>query len=151
MSGPLFITTDDGSHTLKHPTFLEHYHSTFGALQESRHVFIQSALEYYKSTEGGISLIEIGFRLPFSPFYLKFFCFGNEQSYRGAVPSRFKAGSDREGNFSHEFSRRGAKTQRHKVIKACSIKVTSVRVNQHPDFLFQNDFPPPEDYFAQTI
>ena len=61
MSGPLFIITDDGSHTLKHPTFLEHYHSTFGALQESRHVFIQSALEYYKSTEGGINILEIGF------------------------------------------------------------------------------------------
>ena len=61
MSGPLFILTDDGSHTLKHPTFLEHYHSTFGALQESRHVFIQSALEYYKSTEGGINILEIGF------------------------------------------------------------------------------------------
>lgn len=61
MPDPFFITTDDGSHTLKHSTYLEHYHSTFGALQESRHVFIQSALAYYNDPVDNINLLEIGF------------------------------------------------------------------------------------------
>ena len=33
--------TEDGSHTLFVPGLKEHYHSTYGALQESKHVFIK--------------------------------------------------------------------------------------------------------------
>ncbi len=36
--------TADGSHTLYSGRVQEHYHSTFGALQESRHIFIQAGL-----------------------------------------------------------------------------------------------------------
>jgi transposase len=34
--------TEDGSHTLYVPTLCEHYHSTHGALQESKHVYIEA-------------------------------------------------------------------------------------------------------------
>lgn len=40
------ITTADGSHTLFSEKFNEIYHSNKGAIQESRHVFIQNGLEY---------------------------------------------------------------------------------------------------------
>jgi tRNA U34 5-methylaminomethyl-2-thiouridine-forming methyltransferase MnmC len=36
------LETSDGSHTLKLKGFDEQYHSVNGALQESRHVFLQS-------------------------------------------------------------------------------------------------------------
>ena len=38
--------TADGSHTLYIPAMDEHYHSVNGALQESRHIFIEAGLEY---------------------------------------------------------------------------------------------------------
>jgi hypothetical protein len=38
------IVTADGSHTLAVPELNETYHSTYGAIQESRHVFIKNVL-----------------------------------------------------------------------------------------------------------
>lgn len=39
--------TTDGSHTLYHPQFNATYHSVYGAVQESRHVFLEAGLLYY--------------------------------------------------------------------------------------------------------
>jgi tRNA U34 5-methylaminomethyl-2-thiouridine-forming methyltransferase MnmC len=39
------IKTLDGSHTFLHKGVNQHYHSTFGAIQESRHIFIESGLK----------------------------------------------------------------------------------------------------------
>ena len=49
----------DGSHTLFVPSLNEHYHSTRGAIQESRHVFIEAGLQPCSKQE--IELLEIGF------------------------------------------------------------------------------------------
>lgn len=51
--------TEDGSHTLFVPTIDECYHSTHGAVQESRHIFIEAALKQCNKTE--IRILEIGF------------------------------------------------------------------------------------------
>lgn len=51
--------TADGSHTLFVPEIEEHYHSVNGAVQESRHVFIEAGLHHLKQEE--ITLLEIGF------------------------------------------------------------------------------------------
>jgi tRNA U34 5-methylaminomethyl-2-thiouridine-forming methyltransferase MnmC len=51
--------TMDGSQTLYLEEIDEHYHSTFGAIQESQHVFIREGLERCPAKE--ISLLEIGF------------------------------------------------------------------------------------------
>lgn len=52
-------STLDGSHTLYLEELDEHYHSTYGAIQESRHVFIQSGLEQCESDS--LNVLEIGF------------------------------------------------------------------------------------------
>lgn len=51
--------TDDGSSTIYVPELNEHYHSTFGAVQESRHVFINNGLKALKKEN--ISILEVGF------------------------------------------------------------------------------------------
>lgn len=51
--------TEDGTHTLFVPALDEHYHSVNGAMQESRHVFIQAGLKEIEKEE--IRLLEIGF------------------------------------------------------------------------------------------
>ena len=51
--------TEDGSHTLYVPELDEHYHSAFGAIRESMHVFIHAGLMHFDQKE--ISILEIGF------------------------------------------------------------------------------------------
>lgn len=57
------IKTEDGSHSLYVPELKETYHSFHGAVQESRHVFIEAGLAYFSElkTPQEISLLEIGF------------------------------------------------------------------------------------------
>jgi len=51
--------TEDGSHTLYVPALDEHYHSHFGALTESKHIFIGTGLSSLKSNK--VSILEVGF------------------------------------------------------------------------------------------
>ena len=51
--------TGDGSHTLYVPALDEHYHSHFGALTESKHIFIDSGLASLNSKK--VSILEVGF------------------------------------------------------------------------------------------
>lgn len=51
--------TDDGSHTLFVPEIDECYHSTKGAIQESKHIFIDAGLKQCGKDE--INVLEIGF------------------------------------------------------------------------------------------
>ena len=51
--------TDDGSKTIYSGFFGEHYHSTFGAANESNHVFINAG--YNAVDTNPISVLEIGF------------------------------------------------------------------------------------------
>lgn len=53
------IITNDGSHTFYVPEIDECYHSTNGAIQESRHIFIDAGLKQCEKAE--INLLEIGF------------------------------------------------------------------------------------------
>lgn len=53
------ITTSDGSHTLYIPEWDETYHSRYGAVQESYHVFIQNGLYLFENEK--IAILEIGF------------------------------------------------------------------------------------------
>ncbi len=54
--------TDDGSHSLMSETFGDSYHSKFGAIQESQHVFIDAALNF-QTAKGrtDLTILEIGF------------------------------------------------------------------------------------------
>jgi len=53
------LITEDGSHTLFVPEIDECYHSSHGAIQESRHIFIEAGLKMWFKNE--INILEIGF------------------------------------------------------------------------------------------
>lgn len=57
------VRTEDGSNTIYNSEVGENYHSRHGALQESRHVFLRSGLEYFLSINNtnNVSILEIGF------------------------------------------------------------------------------------------
>jgi tRNA U34 5-methylaminomethyl-2-thiouridine-forming methyltransferase MnmC len=57
------IVTGDGSHSLRRKDLDETYHSIHGAIQESRHVFIESGLNFliHQKNPGLVHLLEVGF------------------------------------------------------------------------------------------
>lgn len=57
------IITADGSHSIAIPDLNVSYHSIHGAIQESRHVFIDAGLKYLlaQSEKEQISILEVGF------------------------------------------------------------------------------------------
>jgi tRNA U34 5-methylaminomethyl-2-thiouridine-forming methyltransferase MnmC len=63
VNGLKVIETQDGSHSLLNESLNETYHSTHGAIQESRHVFIKNGLHFLvaRNHNLGISILEIGF------------------------------------------------------------------------------------------
>lgn len=58
-----FLETDDHSHTLFSEHFKATYHSTRGAMSESKHVFIKNGLQFFyeQHSPKEISILEIGF------------------------------------------------------------------------------------------
>ncbi len=56
---PSLETTDDGSHTLRHPLLGDTYHSLRGAVGEALHVFIRSGFDYLPKQE--LRVLEMGF------------------------------------------------------------------------------------------
>jgi tRNA U34 5-methylaminomethyl-2-thiouridine-forming methyltransferase MnmC len=53
--------TGDGSHTLFVPLLNEHYHSVYGAITESEHIFIRAGLQSLPETMKEINQLEVGF------------------------------------------------------------------------------------------
>jgi tRNA U34 5-methylaminomethyl-2-thiouridine-forming methyltransferase MnmC len=53
------ITTKDGSHSLYRPDLDEQYHSVFGAIQESMHIFIANGFEGLQKKH--VQVFEVGF------------------------------------------------------------------------------------------
>ena len=55
------IETEDGSHSLYSEQFAVGYHSKYGAIQESQHVFIQAGLAPALATKSAVRVFEMGF------------------------------------------------------------------------------------------
>lgn len=56
---PSIVPTEDESKTLFSPQFKEHYHSTFGALGESRHIYLDAAYHFCAAAQPAV--LEVGF------------------------------------------------------------------------------------------
>jgi tRNA U34 5-methylaminomethyl-2-thiouridine-forming methyltransferase MnmC len=55
------VLTSDGSHTLSSERYGVHYHSKYGAIQESKHVFLEAGLHFKMLGRTSIDILEIGF------------------------------------------------------------------------------------------
>jgi tRNA U34 5-methylaminomethyl-2-thiouridine-forming methyltransferase MnmC len=54
------VITGDGSTTIRIPNWNENYHSSHGAIQEAKHVFVTHGLDVFQNQDE-ISILEIGF------------------------------------------------------------------------------------------
>ncbi len=61
MPSPQLFETEDGSHSLFSDLYKVSYHSKYGAVQETAHVFIDAGLNYQKQRLNSISILEVGF------------------------------------------------------------------------------------------
>ena len=61
MLPPEIIMTEDGSHSLYSSRFGVSYHSKYGAIQETQHVFINAALRVKAVIQKHISILDMGF------------------------------------------------------------------------------------------
>jgi tRNA U34 5-methylaminomethyl-2-thiouridine-forming methyltransferase MnmC len=77
--------TADGSATIFSPRFNQHYHSIFGALQESQLVFMDLGLKYALEKFTDINLLEMGFGTGLNAHLAFLLSFHNERriSYTG--------------------------------------------------------------------
>jgi len=80
MSAHELIKTADGSDTLFVRELDEHYHSTFGAIQESTHVFIEAGLR--KCEQSQLSILEVGFGTGLNAYLTILETFKTKQSIR---------------------------------------------------------------------
>ncbi len=55
------ITTQDGSHSVFSGRYGVTYHSKFGAVTESAHVFINAGLRYKAAVQREVAILEVGF------------------------------------------------------------------------------------------
>jgi tRNA U34 5-methylaminomethyl-2-thiouridine-forming methyltransferase MnmC len=58
---PQIVTTADGSFTLYNSEIDEHYHSVYGAIMESQHVFIKAGFDFVADRYPHMNLLEVGF------------------------------------------------------------------------------------------
>ena len=75
------IFTEDGSHSIYLPDLDEHYHSIHGALQESKHVFIEMGWKKIAEIKNEINILEMGFGTGLNAFLVlkECLCDGNKK------------------------------------------------------------------------
>ncbi len=84
------VKTNDGSVTIYHPGIGEHYHSHHGALQESKHVFLCSGLQFFLAknakkaeiTTESVSILELGFGTGLNYLLTADYCSKNDITLR---------------------------------------------------------------------
>lgn len=58
---PELLYTEDGSHTILNKELNVTYHSIHGAVQESKHIYIESGLNYVLQKYETLNILEVGF------------------------------------------------------------------------------------------
>lgn len=68
MKGLIPVESNDGSLTLRNPQLNEHYHSLDGAMDESRHVYLDNGLEKIPKEIQEIRVFELGLGMGYNAF-----------------------------------------------------------------------------------
>ncbi len=69
--------TADGSSTIYNSSLNQHYHSTHGAVQESKHVFMKMGWNEARKNLKNISILEMGFGTGLNAFLVLLECFAD--------------------------------------------------------------------------
>ena len=98
------IITEDGSTTIRIPEWNENYHSTHGAIQEAKHVFIKNGLDLFQDQKK-ISILEIGFGTGLNSFITFLETKQKEQvNYVGVEAYPVVAEEEKQMNYASELN-----------------------------------------------
>ena len=101
--------TEDGSHTLFVPEIDECYHSTHGAIQESRHIFIQAGLKQCQKEK--IRVLEIGFGTGLNAFLTLVEAEGSGQKIHYTTLEKYPVEVEKAGLLNYPEEINPGKTQ----------------------------------------
>lgn len=98
--------TGDGSHTLYIPSLNEHYHSAFGAVTESEHIFIKAGLASLPEGMEKVSILEVGFGTGLNAFLACLYALQKGISVRYVSLEKYPLpeGMESQFNFPHEMT-----------------------------------------------
>ena len=91
------METDDGSRTLYLPGLDETYHSTHGAVTESRHVYIEKGLDFWRAAHPeakAVSVFEMGLGTGTNAMLSMDWCVANDCQMRYYSVEKFPLGPD---------------------------------------------------------
>lgn len=116
------ITTGDGSTTIRLEEWQEHYHSSHGAVNEARHVFIENGLKCFQNRK--IAILEIGFGTGLNAFitYLESPKLGLSICYEGVEAYPVEKDELSELNISHNLMQKLIRTFLSRCIKSLGIR-----------------------------
>lgn len=109
------ITTGDGSNSLYVPHLDETYHSSFGAITESEHIFIAAGLDYFRRLNpelGFVNIFELGFGSGLNALLSYRYAFRNQISLkytsieRDPLPTKFALALNYPEQVEIEWSRK---------------------------------------------
>ncbi|MFK5854799.1 MAG: tRNA (5-methylaminomethyl-2-thiouridine)(34)-methyltransferase MnmD [Bacteroidota bacterium] len=98
--------TDDGSHTLFSSKANENYHSTFGAIQESKHIFIEAGLNsVIRKDNDKVRILEVGTGTGLNILLAYLWSLKNNISisYQGYEPFPISKDEVRQLNYPHQL------------------------------------------------
>ncbi len=99
---PQLVITADGSPTLYVDEWQEHYHSMHGAVQESRHVFIQAGLIPASENSKQLQVLEIGLGTGLNALLTFDYALKNEMDIRYTALEPFPLSTDILSHFAPE-------------------------------------------------
>jgi tRNA U34 5-methylaminomethyl-2-thiouridine-forming methyltransferase MnmC len=91
------VETDDGSRTLYLPGLDETYHSTHGAVTESRHVYIEKGLDFWRAAHPkakAVTVFEMGLGTGTNAMLAMDWCVANDCKMRYYSVEKFPLGPD---------------------------------------------------------
>ena len=103
------LLTEDGSHTIYNPEIGDIYHSKFGALSESEHIFINTGLKQITSTQQTICILEVGFGTGLNALLSCLYAINNSAGicYYALEPFPLPETIYSKLNYSHQFTETG--------------------------------------------
>lgn len=111
------ISTADGSKTIYNETLNEHYHSIFGAVQESKHVFIESGFKNVAKSFNHFNILEVGFGTGLNALltYFESESSGTKINYIGVDPFMLSEKIASELNYDEFINKKEAKEIFYKI------------------------------------
>lgn len=103
------ILTDDGSHTIFLPHLNENYHSTFGAIEESKHIFIDAGFKTLINSHKVINIFELGFGTGLNALLTYFETKKTKVNYTAVESNPLKESFYRKLNYPELFNKEYSK------------------------------------------